>query len=268
MKPQIYRQEALERMGSPEQLDQLMALTSPRAWLALGGIGLLLLMLIIWAVFGRITTAIEGDGVLVRLGGVRSVAATCEGAVARVFVQSGDAVQAGHVLMQLLPAGDKGSHEPVPVVSPVAGRVLNIGVYEGDIVKPSAILLTIESTDYPLQAVLYVPASDGYCVESGMPVRILPATSQKGNVRYLHGRVTTAGKFPATQNEMLYSLQNPEWANRLLSMGPVLEVVVESADQDWSTGLFSGIPCHGWITTSQQSPAGFVVPMPLSQGGE
>lgn len=264
MKRQIYRQEALERMGSPEQLDQLMTLTSPRAWVALGGFGLLLLMLVIWAVFGRITTTVEGDGVLVRLGGIRTITAPSDAAVANVFVQTGETVQPGGVLMQLLPGGTEAPRQAVSIESPIAGRVLNVGVFVGDIVKPQDILLTIESTEYPLEAVLYVPASDGYTVQTGKVVRIVPATSQKTNVRYLRGRVASAGKYPATFNELMMNLQNTEWANRLLAMGPALEVVVEPVDDAWPADLYSGVPCHGWITTNEQAPIEFVLPMPGS----
>jgi len=268
MKRQIYRQEALERMGSPEQLDQLMTLTSPRSWLALGGFGLILLFVGVWAVFGRISTTVEGDGVLIRLGGVQTVTSPAEAAVADVLVQTGETVQPGHVLMRLVPGGATTAEQAISVTSPIAGRVLNIGVFVGDIVKTHDILATIESTDYPMQAVLYVPASDGYTIQPDMAARIVPATSQKSNVRYLRGRVTSAGKFPATLNEMMYSLQNTEWANRVLSVGPTLEVVVESADEPWPAYLYSGVPCHAWITTSRQPPIEFVLPMPKSEPGD
>jgi len=35
----ISRQEALQRLSSPDQLDQAIAMTSPRAWIGLSGIG-------------------------------------------------------------------------------------------------------------------------------------------------------------------------------------------------------------------------------------
>ena len=38
----IFRKVALERLSSPEQLDQLMQVTSPKGWLALAGLGALL----------------------------------------------------------------------------------------------------------------------------------------------------------------------------------------------------------------------------------
>jgi hypothetical protein len=66
MKQQIYRQEALDRLSSPDQLDQLMPLTNPRGWIALAGAGLLLLAGVLWAVFGTITVTVDGEGVFSR----------------------------------------------------------------------------------------------------------------------------------------------------------------------------------------------------------
>ena len=42
----IFRKVSLERLSSPEELDQLMRVSSLHAWLALGGMLLLLLMLL------------------------------------------------------------------------------------------------------------------------------------------------------------------------------------------------------------------------------
>ena len=38
MRPRIFRSEALERLSSPEQLDTLLQITSPRYWLGLTAI--------------------------------------------------------------------------------------------------------------------------------------------------------------------------------------------------------------------------------------
>ena len=40
MTRQIFRKAALTRLASPDQLDQLMQVTSPRSWIALAGFAL------------------------------------------------------------------------------------------------------------------------------------------------------------------------------------------------------------------------------------
>lgn len=65
MSQRIFRKKALEKLASPEQLDQLMAITTPRGWLILLGLGSLLAMVVVWSVFATIPTTVSGDGILI-----------------------------------------------------------------------------------------------------------------------------------------------------------------------------------------------------------
>jgi hypothetical protein len=67
----LFRKVALERMSSPEQLDQLLQVTAPRNWLALAALMGLLVAAIGWGFVGRISTTISGQGVLVPGSGGR-----------------------------------------------------------------------------------------------------------------------------------------------------------------------------------------------------
>lgn len=60
----LFRKVALDRLSSPEQLDQLMQITSPRAWLALIAITILLVTGGLWAVFGNISEEVQANGVV------------------------------------------------------------------------------------------------------------------------------------------------------------------------------------------------------------
>ncbi|MEM6254216.1 MAG: hypothetical protein AAF821_14965 [Cyanobacteria bacterium P01_D01_bin.156] len=60
----IFRQEALERLSSPEQLDQLMKIVSPRSWLPLITIGGLLSAALYWSCEGRIPVTTSSHAIL------------------------------------------------------------------------------------------------------------------------------------------------------------------------------------------------------------
>ena len=62
----LFRQEALERLSSPERLDELMHLVTLRSWLPLGTLGVLLGLGLIWSFVGRIPVITSGRGVLVQ----------------------------------------------------------------------------------------------------------------------------------------------------------------------------------------------------------
>ena len=64
-KQSIFRQESLERLSSPEQLDQLMHVVNPKSWLPLASLGVLMFLAFLWSIFGRIPITTAGRGVLV-----------------------------------------------------------------------------------------------------------------------------------------------------------------------------------------------------------
>jgi HlyD family secretion protein len=99
-KKEIFRSVALERLSSPEQLDQLMQVTTPRGWLLLIGVGGLLATALVWGVLGSVPERIAGQGILTS-GGVLEVEAAADGKVTDVSVRVGDHVTQGKVIARI-----------------------------------------------------------------------------------------------------------------------------------------------------------------------
>ena len=51
---EIFRKKAVERISSPEKLNDYIHVTSPSIWIALLGVICILVGAIVWAVFGNI----------------------------------------------------------------------------------------------------------------------------------------------------------------------------------------------------------------------
>jgi HlyD family secretion protein len=96
----IFRAEVLERLGAPEQLDTLVSVTRPGAWLALGALWAVVTGFLWWAIRGELTTRVPAQGVIVT-GPVQDVAATWSGRVGRLLGAVGDTVRSGDVLVEL-----------------------------------------------------------------------------------------------------------------------------------------------------------------------
>jgi hypothetical protein len=62
----MFRQKALDRLSSPEELDQLMHITSARLWLALLGVAAVLVAGALWTAFTTIPTTVSAQGAMVR----------------------------------------------------------------------------------------------------------------------------------------------------------------------------------------------------------
>ena len=61
---ELYRKKAVERITSPEKLNDYIHVTSPSIWMALGAIILILVGALVWAAFGNIYTTVNGAGVV------------------------------------------------------------------------------------------------------------------------------------------------------------------------------------------------------------
>ena len=49
----IFRKTALDKISSPDQLDQVIVITPPGFFIAMLGAGIMLLTALIWSIFGR-----------------------------------------------------------------------------------------------------------------------------------------------------------------------------------------------------------------------
>lgn len=97
----LFRKVSLERLSSPEQLDQMVQVTDPRGWLALAGLGALLLATVGWGIWGSIPTEAEGTGILLRQGGVSDLVSAASGQVQEVLVRVGDVIEKGQPVARI-----------------------------------------------------------------------------------------------------------------------------------------------------------------------
>lgn len=97
----VFRKVSLDRLASPEQLDELMQITTPKGWVALLAMTLLLLAALLWGFFGRIPETVHGQGMLVKSGGVLQVVPSAGGRVVDLAVSVGDMVSAGQIVARV-----------------------------------------------------------------------------------------------------------------------------------------------------------------------
>lgn len=67
MNKQIFRKKSVDRMSSPEQLNDYIKVTNPGVWMVLAAIVILLVGVCVWGVFGKLETklsvaAVSQDG--------------------------------------------------------------------------------------------------------------------------------------------------------------------------------------------------------------
>jgi HlyD family secretion protein len=93
-----FRKEALKKLSSPDDLDRLMPVTDRRGWIGLASIGVFILSAIVWGVVGSVDTSVDGRGITMATGAIRSITARTGGVVSGLALKGGEPVQKGQVL--------------------------------------------------------------------------------------------------------------------------------------------------------------------------
>lgn len=94
----LFRKKALDRLASPDQLDQLLEITSSKGWLALGAVGFCLVLAIVWGVYGSIPTKVTCAGIIIKKGGVFEVPSLSTGQINEILVTVGTSVETGQII--------------------------------------------------------------------------------------------------------------------------------------------------------------------------
>jgi HlyD family secretion protein len=98
---QLFRKEALDKLQSPERLNEMVQITTKKGWFALYGIAGMLAIGIIWCFMGRIPEVVKGEGMLLQPEGVTEIIVNGTGILSKINVKEGDVVKKGDVLARL-----------------------------------------------------------------------------------------------------------------------------------------------------------------------
>lgn len=94
----IFRRVAVERLASPERLDVLADVITPKSRVTLGILLACGLAALTWSVFGSLPTKLRAPCMITRTGGIVEVTAGSRGRIAEFRVQAGDHVKIGEII--------------------------------------------------------------------------------------------------------------------------------------------------------------------------
>lgn len=101
MSQSIFRQTALDRLSTPDQLDQALQVANPTGWFAVAAVAFLVAAALAWGIVGTAPVKVQGNGILLSTGGMVDVVPASEGRVAWFLVEPGDTVTIGQVVAVL-----------------------------------------------------------------------------------------------------------------------------------------------------------------------
>lgn len=101
MNNNLFRKDAIDKLQSPDRLNEMVKIISPSNWIAVLSICILLVFFVVWSIFGRLPINVNGNGILLKSGGVMEIPAIATGQVSRVYVKPGIRVRKGDILAKV-----------------------------------------------------------------------------------------------------------------------------------------------------------------------
>ena len=232
---QIYRERALKERARQEPLDDRLQITAPHEWLIVAGLGVMLLALMAYGLWGTVERTKTYEAVLVLPGERHDLVAPASGTVTEVLVEAADNVGPGQaiayvrtstaqrresvivgiidaleesgqslegsqreLLRALRAAGSAAeSASRAEVVSPHGGSVAALDLVPGQTVTAGeSVGLVLTSADGQPEAVAFISPDDAERISAGTAARVGVGRLGGGTGQGLPGEVTEVSVRP------------------------------------------------------------------------
>jgi multidrug efflux pump subunit AcrA (membrane-fusion protein) len=219
-----FRQQALAKLQSPEELDLPVRLARPQGRFVLAVTVLALAAASVWAVTGSVATTVAAPAVLTHGRGSYLVQSPVAGQVTAVLAEEGERLPAGSPLIRV-----RTTQGETEVRTLAAGRVTALAADLGRIVTTGANVAAVEKTAHagdPLYATVYVPAHDAGAIPSNAPVDLTVESVPAQRYGVLRGRVESVGRSPQSAQTIARFLGDDRLGEQLTRNGRPVAVLV------------------------------------------
>ncbi|MET9958512.1 HlyD family efflux transporter periplasmic adaptor subunit [Streptomyces sp. NPDC006326] len=220
-----FRQKALSKLQSPEELDLPVRFARPQGRLVLAVTVTVMALSCFWAFTGTVSAKLSAPGILTHAEGSYLLQSPFAGQVTEVLAKEGQLLAQDAPLVRV--ATDRGAQ----VVRMVAGgRVTALVAKTGSVLTTGADVATVErvkNPDEPLMAVLYVAGAGAGTVPVGAAVDLTVQTVPQQRFGVLRGRVKAVGRAPQTGAQLTGFLGDSRLAAQFTRQGNPVAVLVE-----------------------------------------
>ncbi|MFI5567163.1 HlyD family efflux transporter periplasmic adaptor subunit [Streptomyces sp. NPDC051740] len=251
-----FRQQALARLQSPEELDLPVRFARPQGWLVLSVTVVAMAAASVWALTGSVSSTVGAPAVLTYGQGSYVLQSPVAGQVTAVLAKEGERLPAGSPVLKV--RTERGD-EVVRTLD--AGRITALAVGSGQIVSTGANVAAVEKVaraKAPLQATVYVPAESaaGIPAHASVDLTVQSVPSQEYGV--LHGEVKSVDRSAQSAQQIAAFLGDAQLGEQFTKKGRPVAVTVEL---EKSPGTESG---YAW--SSADGPPFELTSMTLATG--
>ena len=219
-----FRQQALSKLQSPEEIDLPVRFARPQGWLVLTVTVLFVIAASVWAVTGTVSSTLNAPGILTHGQGSYVLQSPVAGQVTAVLAEEGKRVAAHTPVLRVRTA-----QGTTVVRTLAAGRLTTMVATIGSVVTTGADVASVERiarTEDPLMATLYVPAGSGATVPVGASVDLTVQSVPSQQYGVLRGRVKAVGRTAQTRQRIGAYLGNSQLGEQFSQHGQPVAVLV------------------------------------------
>ncbi|WP_086769777.1 HlyD family efflux transporter periplasmic adaptor subunit [Streptomyces bobili] len=219
-----FRQQALAKLQSPEELDLPVRFARPQGWLVLSVTVVVMAAASVWAVTGSVTSTVSAPAVLTHGEGSYILQSPAAGQVTAVLAKEGERLPAGSPVLKVRTAdGD------TVVRTVAAGRITALAATLGQIVSTGANVAAVEKVaeaDEPLYATVYVPAENAASVPADAAVDLTVQTVPSQRYGVLRGRVKSVDRSAQSAQQIAAFLGDGQLGEQFTREGRPVAVLV------------------------------------------
>ncbi|MGW2559362.1 HlyD family efflux transporter periplasmic adaptor subunit [Streptomyces sp. NPDC001514] len=240
-----FRQKALSKLQSPEEIDLPVRFARPQGRLVLAVTVVAMAVACFWAVAGSVSSTLRAPGILTHGQGSYVLQSPVAGQVTEVLAEEGKSLPAGAPLLKVRTrtqqteqtgqaeqtAQGEGDDEGDTIVRTIAaGRLTSLVATIGAVVTTGSDVAVVEradDADAPLMVMLYLPAENGSTVPVGARVDLTVQSVPAQQYGVLRGRVKAVGRTSQTRRQITGFLGDSQLADQFSKQGRPVPVLVQ-----------------------------------------
>ena len=220
-----FRQQALAKLQSPEELDLPVRFARPQGWLALSVTVVVMAAASVWAVTGSVASTVSASAILTHGQGSYILQSPVAGQVTAVLAEEGEQLPANSPVLKV-----RTSQGDSVVRSVAAGRVTALAATIGQIIQTGANVAAVEKvahTKDPLYATVYVPAENAASIPAHAAVDLTVSSVPTQEYGVLRGHVKSVDRSAQSAQQISAFLGDSQLGEQFTKDGRPVAVLVK-----------------------------------------
>ncbi|MFJ6080224.1 HlyD family efflux transporter periplasmic adaptor subunit [Streptomyces sp. NPDC092369] len=266
-----FRQQALTKLQSPEDLDLPVRFARPQGWLVLSVTVVAMAAASVWAVTGSVASTVGAPAVLTHGEGSYILQSPVAGQVTAVLAKEGVRLPADSPVLKV-----RTSEGNAVVRTAAAGRITALAATIGQIIQTGANVAAVEKVAHagdPLYATVYVPAENAASIPADAAVDLTVSSVPTQEYGVLRGHVKSVDRSAQSAQQIGAFLGDSQLGEQLTKKGRPVAVLVRldkssatKSGYKWSSAdgppfaLTSMTMASGSIRLADQRPVDWLLP--------